>query len=227
KKKSAQQKQAAQPAPSAESKPTPPQQNKSKKTQKAIQPQEKSSSQPQQSQTPKTEKPEATQPLIESTDYIAEYEQQQSASQTQAEEEFFSEQQDEKSTGSASTPAVDSLTDIDNLLANVNDQANKNQGNHQDGKAIHQIDWSDGVSRQLLKSPQIILPDEISQAGLKFSVIIQFTVLENGLILTTRIIQSSANPHWDQVIMDQFKKWVFEPIADQKSIGVIQINIDY
>ncbi len=146
----------------------------------------------------------------------------------QDESDFFNNAN--KKTTDSSIPDIG---DLDSLLDGIgnadtgskkDDSGNSTNASNGKGKGIQ---WGSGGNRALKNSAPIIIPDDIKNAGLKFTVQISFTVLPEGIISSSQIIKSSGNARWDEIIRNQFSRWTFEKSNSGNASGTISIEIDY
>lgn len=158
-------------------------------------------------------------------DNVAEYIEKSKSDNKRIEDEFF------KSGGETSGSAEKtSGSDVDDLLGGLEGEsggANIGQSNDAGGSGGGGISWESGGVRSLRYSKEIVLPDTVSRSGKKFTVEIEFSVISSGHIVRSRIVRSSGNAEWDEIIRTQFMEWSFEPVKTGISSGSIIIEIAY
>ncbi|HBD93898.1 MAG: hypothetical protein A2015_11790 [Spirochaetes bacterium GWF1_31_7] len=146
----------------------------------------------------------------------------------QEESDFFNNAN--KKTSESSIPDIGDLDSLLEGIANTdtgskeNDTGNTPNASEGKGKGIQ---WGNGGNRSLKNSSPIVIPDDIKNAGLKFTVQISFTVLPEGIISSSQILKSSGNARWDEIIRNQFSRWTFEKSNSGNANGTISIEIGY
>ncbi len=157
-------------------------------------------------------------------DKIAEYIEKSRNDNKKIEDEFF-KSGGEVSGGKAGTP----VSDVDDLLGGLDGDGGVNSGQVKEGGGSGDggISWGSGGVRSLRYSKEIVLPDSVSRSGKKFTVEIEFSVISSGHIARSRIVRSSGNAEWDEIIKTQFMEWSFEPVKTGISSGTIIIEIAY
>ena len=122
------------------------------------------------------------------------------------------------------------LDDIDRFLKDIDSKKgndDKNQKGSDKSKDNKNIVWEGGRTRGVLSFPTIKPSSDISKSGEKPSIVIKFTVNEDGNIVTATVLESTGNPNWDADIVNQFKRAKFEKSSDLTSVGKIEIMIKY
>lgn len=189
---------------------------------------ESTEKQPDSQKAVPSEKPIEKKQPVEDKDAIKDYEKQQEAERRRLEEEFFSS--DTETADSGPESSAEDGDEVDDLLSNLD----QDQGDSTDegipapsDTGDKGISWAGGRSRKLLSSSPIKAPEEVLKSGLKFTITLQFEVLENGLISRVTPIESSGSSDWDEQIIEQFKRWQFESAPGVISQGTVSFHFGY
>ncbi|HOV14025.1 MAG TPA: energy transducer TonB [Spirochaetota bacterium] len=124
-------------------------------------------------------------------------------------------------------------TDIDDIDKFLKDMDNKKGGDDKSqkgsdkGKDDKNIVWEGGGARAILNYPNIKPSDDIAKSGQKPTIVIKFTVNEDGNVVSATALESTGDPNWDIDIINQFKRAKFEKRGGVTSTGKIEITIKY
>lgn len=166
--------------------------------------------------------------IIKESDIFEEYNKKLKESEKKKEKDFFVDGDTKEE--SRNTNDNDNLEDIDKFLKDFgNDKGNdtKNSKGENDGKKNENISWDGGTVRNVLSFPKIVPSDDIAKSGQKITIIIKFSVNEDGNIISATVVESTGNPKWDIDIVNQLKRAKFEKRVGVTSIGKVEIVIDY
>lgn len=171
----------------------------------------------------------------EEVDIIHEINERRMEEKRAAEEKFFQAESNKEKMDEVELPQIASLGEF---LEKRMEESSEQQGNADRKEElstnmavvdeVNGINWEEkGGHRKLLRKVPIELPEEIEKAGLKFIVVMDFTVIPDGHIVNIAVRKSSGNSLWDEIIKKQFAKWIFQAQEGKTSFGTLSISIDY